>query len=365
MKLQRHAFLTGLTLSAVVALSACGSDNEPAASSPTSAAGIDCATGVLNAQGSSAQKNAMAEWIKEYQQRCSGVTINYEPSGSGAGIQAFIAGTADFAGSDSVLKPDEQPKADAKCGGNRAIHLPMVIGPVAVIYNLPGVTDLQLKPSTLARIFANEVTRWDDPAIAADNPNAQLPSLPIQAVHRSDESGTTDNFTAFLSEAAPKEWTFGKSKAWKAPGGSGAKGSDGVTSAVKQTQGAIGYVEMSFAENANLTMAKVANGSGEYVALTPESAGKAIADATVAGQGHDLKLSLDYATKAQGAYPIVLVTYEIVCEKGLPADKLPLIKGFLKYTASSEGQARLVELGYAPLPETVRIKVAAAIDNLS
>ncbi|HEY8534008.1 MAG TPA: phosphate ABC transporter substrate-binding protein PstS [Micromonospora sp.] len=364
MKLRRHTVVTGLTLGALVALSACGSDNEPATSS-LSAASVDCATGTLNAQGSSAQKNAMAEWIKEYQQRCPGVTINYEPSGSGAGIQAFIAGTADFAGSDSVLKPDERPRADATCGGNRAIHLPMVIGPVAVIYNVPGVTDLQLTPATLARIFAGEVTRWNDPVIAADNPNTPLPSLPIQAVHRSDESGTTDNFTAFLSAAAPREWTFGTSKAWKAPGGTGAKGSDGVTSAVKQTTGAIGYVEMSFAENSNLPMAKIANGAGEFVALTPESAGKAVADAAVSGQGNDLTLSVDYTTTASGAYPIVLVTYEIVCDKGIPADKLPLIKGFLGYAASPEGQARLVELGYAPLPETVRAKVAAAIDQLS
>ncbi|MEE3918711.1 phosphate ABC transporter substrate-binding protein PstS [Micromonospora sp. BRA006-A] len=178
---------------------------------------MDCATGTLNAQGSSAQKNAMAEWIKVYQQKCAGTTINYEPSGLGAGIQAFIAGTADFAGSDSPSP--EQPQADAKCTGGQALNLPMVIGPVAVVYNVGGADNLQFSPATLAKIFAGKVTKWDDAAIKADNPDAKLPSTAIQAVHRSDESGTTDNFTKYLSKTAEADWTLGNSKAWKAPGG--------------------------------------------------------------------------------------------------------------------------------------------------
>ena len=364
MKLQRHGTLVCLALTATLALSACGSDNnEPTGSSTTSPA--DCATGTLNAQGSSAQKNAVAEWIKAYQQKCQGTTINYEASGSGAGIQAFIAGTADFAGSDSVLKEEEQPKADAKCVGGKAIHLPMVIGPVAIAYNLTGVDDLQLKPATLAKIFAGKVTKWNDAAIQADNPGAKLPPTTIQAVHRSDESGTTDNFTAFLSKTAEADWTFGKAKAWKAPGGTGAKGSDGVASAVKQADGAIGYVEWSYAENSALKTAKIGNGAGEFAALTAESAGKAVAGAKLTGEGDDLKMSIDYNTKEAGAYPIVLVTYEIVCSKGLPADKLALVKGFLTHAASTAGQADLTELGYAPLPESVRTKVEAAVKNIS
>ncbi|WP_329104893.1 phosphate ABC transporter substrate-binding protein PstS [Micromonospora sp. NBC_01699] len=367
MKLQRHGILACLALTAALALSACGSDNnEPAGPSASgSAAAADCATGTINAAGSSAQKNAVAEWVKTYQQQCTGVTINYDPSGSGAGIQSFIAGTADFAGSDSALKDTEQPQADAKCPSGKAIHLPMVIGPVAITYNLTGVDGLQLKPATLAKIFAGKITKWDDAAIKADNPSATLPATAIQAVHRSDESGTTDNFTAFLSKAAETDWTFGKAKAWKAPGGTGAKGSDGVAALVKQTAGTIGYVELSFAENSSLSTAKVANGSGEFVALTAESAAKTIASAEVTGQGDDLKMSIDYNTKEAGAYPIVLVTYEIVCNKGLAADKLALVKGFLGHAASSEGQADLADLGYAPLPETVRTKVEAAVKTIA
>lgn len=367
MKLQRHGTIACLALATALAVSACGSDNneptEPSASGSSSAA--DCATGTINAQGSSAQKNAVDEWRKAYQQLCTGSTINYEPSGSGAGIQAFIAGTADFAGSDSALKDDEQPKADAKCVGGKAIHLPMVIGPVAVVYNVSGLDNLQLKPATLAKIFAGKITKWDAAEIKADNPGATLPSTTIQTVHRSEESGTTDNFTDFLSKTAEADWTFGKGKAWKAPGGTGAAKSDGVASAVKQADGSISYVEMSYAENSGLKMAKIANGTGEYAELTAESAGKTIAGAQVTGQGDDLKMSIDFNTKKAGAYPIVLVTYEIVCSKGLAADKLALVKGFLSYAASTEGQADLSELGYAPLPETVRAKVEASVKALA
>ncbi|MET8833388.1 phosphate ABC transporter substrate-binding protein PstS [Micromonospora sp. NPDC004540] len=367
MKLQRHGAIACLALTAVLGLSACGSDNnEPTGTSASgSAAAVDCGKGTLNAQGSSAQKNAMAEWIKAYQQKCAGTTINYEPTGSGAGIQAFIAGTADFAGSDSALKPEEQPQADAKCAGGQALNLPMVIGPVAIVYNVSGADNLQFSPATLAKIFAGKVTKWDDAAIKADNPDAKLPSTAIQAVHRSDESGTTDNFTKYLSKTAESDWTFSNAKAWKAPGGVGAAKSDGVAAKVKSTDGTISYVEWSYAENGGLKMAKVKNGAGEFTELTGESAGKTIAGAKFEGQGNDLKMSIDYNTTEAGAYPIVLATYEIVCSKGLAADKLPLVKGLLSHAASAEGQQELVELGYAPLPETVRAKVETAVKSLS
>jgi phosphate transport system substrate-binding protein len=261
--------------------------------------------------------------------------------------------------------PDEQPKADARCGtGNKAIHLPMVIGPIAVVTNVSGATDLQFSPATLAKIFAGTVKKWDDPAIKADNPSATLPSTPILAVHRADSSGTTDNFTKYLSKTATTDWTFGNAKDWKAPGGQGEQKSDGVSAAIKKTDGSIGYVEWSFAKANGLNMAKVKNAAGEYTALTSESAGKTIASAQVAGSGNDLKLTIDYNTSASGAYPIVLVTYEIVCEKGTPSDKLAVLKSFLTYTAG-DGQVKLTDLGYAPLPTEVQTKVAASVKALS
>ena len=363
MKLQRY-YVAGIAMTAVFALTACGSDNtESPSAAGASAATENCAAGQLVAQGSSAQKNAMDEWIKTYQGQCSGAQIGYESTGSGAGIQAFISGTADFAGSDSALKEDEQPQADAKCPGGQALNLPMVVGPIAVVYNLDGVENLQFSASTLAKIFAGKVTKWNDPAIAAENSGAKLPDTAIQAVHRSDESGTTDNFTKYLSKAAEADWQFGNAKAWKAPGGTGANKSDGVASLVKSTAGTISYVELSFAENSDLQKAKIKNGAGEFTELTGESAGKTIAGAKIKGTGDDVALDIDYATTEPGAYPIVLVTYEIACSKG--SAKAAAIKGFLTYTSSTGGQTALGELGYAPLPESVRSKVAASVAKIS
>jgi phosphate transport system substrate-binding protein len=359
-KLHRSGHLAGIALTATLALAACGSDNTAggSGSAGASAAPGSCGAGSLTAQGSTAQKNAMDEWIKNYQAQCSDAKVDYQGTGSGAGIQAFIAGTADFAGSDSALKDEDKTKADAKCGG-AALNLPMVVGPIAVVYHVDGVDSLQLDAPTIAKIFAGKITKWDDPAIAALNSGAKLPSAAIQAVHRSDESGTTDNFTKYLSKAAEADWTFGNAKAWKAPGGTGAKGSDGIAALVKSTVGTIGYVELSFAENSDLTTAKIKNGAGEFTELTGASAGKTIEGAKITGTGNDLTLSIDYRTSTAGAYPIVLVTYEIACEKG--SAKAADIKAFLNYTASTGGQSALGELGYAPLPETVRAKVATSV----
>jgi phosphate transport system substrate-binding protein len=364
-KLQRSGYLAGIALTATLALAACGSDNttEPSAGGANSAAAGNCSSGSLTAQGSTAQKNAMDEWIKTYQGQCSGAKIDYQGTGSGAGIQAFIAGTADFAGSDSALKDDEQKQADAKCAGGPALNLPMVIGPIAVVYNVDGVDNLQIDAPTLAKIFSGKITKWNDPAISALNSGAKLPDTAIQAVHRSDESGTTDNFTKYLSKTAEADWTYGNAKAWKAPGGTGAAKSDGVASQVKSTAGTIAYVELSFAENSDLKMAKVKNGAGEFTELTGESAGKTIEGAKITGTGNDLKMSIDYATTTPGAYPIVLVTYEIACSKG--SAKAADIKAFLNYTSSTGGQSALGDLGYAPLPASIQSKVAASVATIS
>lgn len=366
MNLKRHGILAAVA-AATLALAACGSDNpnDSPGGESSAAPKIDCKTGALTAQGSTAQKNAIDEWVKTYQQACSGAQINYQATGSGAGIQAFTSNTADFAGSDSALKAgDEQTKADARCTGGKAIHLPMVIGPIAVAYNLEGVKGLQLKPATLAKIFAGSINKWDDPAIKADNSSATLPSTAITTVHRSDSSGTTDNFTDYLTTAAKADWTFGKDKVWKAPGGQGGKGNDGVAAGIKQTPGSIGYVELSFLKANGLTAAKIYNGAGQFTELTDKSAATAVGGAEVTGTGDDLKLKIKYDTTEAGAYPIVLVSYEIVCSKGNPADKLALLKSFLGYTASKDGQSKLSDIGYGPLPDSLQTKVAASIANL-
>ena len=364
MKLTRSGTTVGLVLAAALSLAACGSDDNGTVNAGASPAG-DCASGSITAAGSSAQKNAVDEWIKAYQSRCSAATINYQPVGSGAGIQQFIAGTVDFAGSDSALKDDERTSADARCKTGKAIDLPMVTGPIAIAYHLSGVDSLVLDAPTIAKIFSGKVTTWNDPAIAALNDGAKLPATKIQAFHRSDESGTTDNVQKYLTAAAPSDWTFGKGKKFAAPGGQSAKGSDGVTQAVKSTDGAVTYTELSFAENAQLGVAKLATGASAPVELTTDSAAKAVEAATIAGSDNDLALTLDYTTKAEGAYPLILVTYEIVCETGTSAGTLALVKDFLTYTASADGQKILADLGYAPLPESIRSKVATSVDALA
>jgi phosphate transport system substrate-binding protein len=356
----------------VLALSACGSDPEPSGSSSpqgSSSAGADCPQGTLNAEGSSAQKNAIEEVIAKYNEKCADVTVNYNPTGSGAGIKQFNAGQVDFAGSDSALKTEaadgdsEAATAAKRCQNNPALNLPMVIGPVAIAYNVDGLDKLILDGPTAAKIFQGAVKTWNDPAIAKLNPGTSLPSAPISVFFRSDESGTTENFTKYLAAAGGGAWTGKPAKKWTGTG-AGKEKSAGVAEGVKSTKNSITYVEWSYAVDNKLGVAQVDNGSGP-VELTAESAGKALAAAKVTGTGNDLSMSLDYATKEAGAYPIILVTYEIACSKGLPAEKTALVKSFLSYFASTEGQGSLTELNYAPLPDEIRTKVDAAIQAIS
>ncbi|WP_250285019.1 MULTISPECIES: phosphate ABC transporter substrate-binding protein PstS [unclassified Frankia] len=363
---KRQVAVVGLAMSAVLGVAACGSDNEevatPGGGSTTSA--ISCATGSITASGSSAQKNAIDEWVKKYQQACASSSINYQSVGSAAGRQAFVDGQTAFAGSDSSIKDDQAANAAKRCTGGQLVDLPMVAGPVAVIYNLAEVKDLQLSAPTLAKIYSGAVTRWNDPVIAADNPGASLPDKAVVSVHRSDGSGTTDNFTKYLDGVAKADWTHGSGSDWKAQGGQGSKGSDGVTQTVKSTTGAIGYVELSYAENAALSTAKIKNGAGEYVTVSTDAASKGLGTAKIA-EGNDLKLTFDYAAATSGAYPIYLVTYEITCTKGLPADQAALVKSFLTYTSSADGQAAIANLGYAPLPSGLAARVRSAVATIS
>jgi phosphate transport system substrate-binding protein len=358
----RTARLAALALAGALALAACGSDaGSSTTTTPSGSAGtgITCVDGKIKASGSSAQKNAMAEWVNAYQTECgAGATIDYQANGSGAGIQDFINGQTAFAGSDSALKDDDATKADARCKVGPAINIPMVGGAIVLAFNVAGVDKLVLPTDVIAGIFANQITKWNDPKIKAANADAALPDATIAQFHRSDSSGTTDNFTKFLKTAAPTAWTFDSNKEWKAPGGQGAKGSDGVTSAVKSTPNSIGYVELSFAQDAELPTASVDNGGGAIEA-TSENAASTIASAKVTGTGNNLSLSIDYKTTT--GYPLVLVTYEITCEQGLDAAMLPLTQAFLTFTASDAGQSKLIELGYVPITGTLLTAVRAAV----
>ncbi|GGY74827.1 phosphate-binding protein PstS [Streptomyces olivaceoviridis] len=376
-KLQRKNRLRALSLGAVavtgaLALTACGSDDNggggsasgnPSTSANAGSIKCDDAKGQLIADGSSAQKNAIDAWVKNFSQAC-GVQINYRAGGSGAGVTAFTQGQVAFAGSDSPLKPEEVTASKQICKGGQGIDLPMVGGPIAIGYNVPGVDNLVLDAPTLAKIFDSKITKWNDPAIAALNKGVKLPDLKIQAFHRSDESGTTDNFTKYLIATTPDNWKYSGGKAWQAKGGQSAPQSAGVAQQVKQTSGAIGYFELSYVKD-GLKAVSINTGASKPVAPSSESATADIAAAQVVGTGKDLSLKLDYKTKAEGAYPITLVTYEIACDKGNKADTLPATKAFLRYIASEDGQKVLPSIGYAPVPADIISKVRTTIEGLS
>ncbi|GAA3609668.1 phosphate ABC transporter substrate-binding protein PstS [Microlunatus ginsengisoli] len=358
---------------AAFGLAACGSD--PAGTTTTtgdgsaSASGLACPSGKLTGEGSTAQANAMQEVIADYGDACGNKsTIEYNPTGSGAGIKSFYGGLVDFAGSDSALKTVavdgvvEADKAKERCGGNQAWNLPMVVGPIAFAYNLEGVDKLILTPEVLSDIFTGKITTWNDPAIAKLNPGTTLPSSKISVFFRSDESGTTENVEKFLKAAGNGAWTAEPSKKW-AGTGEGKNKSSGVADGVKGTPGSISYMEWSYAKDNNLPTVQLDNGQGA-TELTADSVSKALSGAEVKGSGNDLALSLKYTDTEAGAYPALLVTYEIVCSKGLDAEKTAVLKDFLTYFSSSDTQGKLVELGYAPLPSSLQSKVAASVQAI-
>lgn len=375
-KLQRNnrlrAIAAGaLAVSGALVLTACGSDNNSGSSGgdggTKAASNIKCdGKGQLLASGSSAQKNAMDLWVKNFGAACKDVKINYKATGSGAGIQEWLQGKTAFAGSDSALKPEEVAASKKMCtGGGQGINLPMVGGPIAVGFNVPGVDKLTLDAKTLAEIFDSKITNWNDDAIKKLNKGVNLPNLKIQAFHRSDDSGTTDNFTKYLKAAAPSAWPHEPGKAWEGKGGQAADGSAGVSSQVKQVSGSISYFELSYATASSIKTVDLNTGAAAPVQATVDNASKAISEAKVKGTGKDLALDLAYDTKAEGAYPITLVTYEIACDKGNKSDTLAATKSFLTYVSSEDGQTSLKELGYAPLPAEIATKVRESVSSLS
>ena len=374
---RRLASVTGVALVGTFALSGCGSNNNTSAASgaASSTSGgttttASCPTGTLNGEGSTAQKNAIEQAITDFQTTCAGATVNYNATGSGAGVKQFIGGQVNFGGSDSALSVlptagatgTEQTNADKTCG-SPAWNLPMGTGPIAIVYNVKGVGKLIMTPSVAAKIFNGLITTWSDPAIAAINKGVTLPAEPIKVFFRSDESGTTDNFTKYLHAAAPMDWPAANAKKWSGKG-EGKQASSGVATAVKNTEGGITYAEWSYAKDDKLGIAQIDNGAGAVV-LTAASAGTAVNAAKQVGVGNDLKLKLDYTTKAAGAYPILLVTYELVCSKAKDPTKAPLLKAFLNSFAAPAEQSKLVGIGFAPLPATIQAKVATAINALS
>jgi phosphate transport system substrate-binding protein len=342
-------------------LAACGSnDTSPtAASNSGSSSSGSSVQATLNGAGSTFAAPIYQQLGADL--KGQGLTINYQGVGSGAGVSQFTAGTVDFAGSDPSLKPEEQTAITK----STPVQVPFALGAITASYKLGGVDGgLKLDGRTLAGIYLGKITSWDDAAIASQNPDANLPSTKITVVHRSDSSGTTKGFTGFLAAYSP-EWKSGPGvdKDIKWPVGTGAKGNDGVAAAVKQTDGAIGYVEQAYALQNGFTFADVKNKSGKYVAPTLEST-------SAAGDGIDVPKDLGVDTidsPNPAAYPIVsqtfAITYADPCKAGLDENKAKGLKAFMTYLLG-DGQETIKKLSYAPIPDSLKTKDQEAVDAM-
>ncbi|MDZ7930624.1 MAG: phosphate ABC transporter substrate-binding protein PstS [Rhodococcus sp. (in: high G+C Gram-positive bacteria)] len=373
MKLKRSGAAVSLMAASALLLSACGSDNNTAATGNVGAedtSNVECGGAeALRASGSTAQANAMTRFVNAYEQACPGQTLNYTSNGSGAGVSEFTGGQTDIGGSDSALSESkgEYAAAQARCEGAPAWNLPVVFGPLAITYNVQGVDSLILDGPTAGSIFNGTINRWNDPAIAALNEGTTLPDEPINVIFRSDDSGTTDNFQRYLEAASEGSWTQGAGKTFVGGAGEGARGNEGTSAAVKSTEGAITYNEWSFAEAQDLDQARIVTSAGpEPVEISVETASKTIDGAVISGEGNDLVLDTTsfYTPVEAEAYPIVLATYEIVCSKYSDPEVGTAVKAFLQSTIGA-GQTGLEENGYIPLPEEFQSKLSTAVNAIS
>ncbi len=349
-------------LAVVLGLAACGEEQgQPSGG----AAQKQQLSGTIAGAGSSAQDAAMESWTAGFQEQNPEVTVSYDPVGSGGGREQFVEGGVPFAGSDAALEEEELTGAQERCGGpDNLIEMPAYISPIAVVYNLEGVPNLQLSPETLASIFKQEISNWNDPAIAEDNPGAQLPDQRITAVNRSDESGTTENFVEYLAGAAPGVWDFEVDGNWPVKGGEAAQGTSGVVDAVKNGQGAIGYADASQA--AELGVAKIKVGE-EFAAPTPEAAAAIVERSEETDDKGKYVFTRDLArdTKEAGTYPIVLIAYEIACTKYETPEEGNIVKAFMSYLISEEGQNVAAKAaGSAPISDGLRKEFQPAVDAI-
>jgi phosphate transport system substrate-binding protein len=347
------------------ATAACGDSNDSSSTSGSTGGASASLSGEIAGAGSTAQQAAQEAWIAGFQEANSGVSIAYDPVGSGGGREQFTAGGVAYAGSDAALDPDELTAAEGTCGGtNNVVEVPNYVSPIAIIYNVSGVDSLQLSPDTLANIFAQKITKWNDPAIATDNPNADLPDTNITPVNRSDESGTTENFTDYLSQAAPSIWTYEVSGDWPVNGGEAAEGTSGVVDAVTNGDGTIGYADASQAGSLSVATVKVGS---EFVGPTTEAAAKIFDESKPDSNpgANEFTYSLNRTPDASDTYPIVLVSYLMGCTKYDDPNTAALVKAYFNYVISAEGQqVANSAAGSAPLSESVRQKIQPAVDAI-
>ena len=340
----------GIALAAALSLAACSSS--PGSSSPSSSSSASTGSGsstklsgTLNASGSTFQTTYQQAAISEFKSVQPNMTVNYGNGGSGKGRTDLASGVVNFAGSDSPIPAKEE----ANFKGKTVLYFPVFLGPITMSYNLPGVSNLKLTPTVIADIFQAKIKTWNDPAIKAINPGASLPSTPVTIAVRSDSSGTTQNFSLFLQQAAGSDWKLGSSSTINWPSSAHAgSGNPGVAQTIKSTPGAIGYVDYADAKASGLTFAEVKNKSGSYIAPSPSSA-------SPAGQGITIKPDLTFAavwSSNASAYPITYQSWDLVFEKQSSANTAAMLKAYIGYLIG-DGQKLLPQLGYAPLPSNI------------
>jgi phosphate transport system substrate-binding protein len=357
---------------AAIALAACSSSSSPssttpaatsssspaASSSASTSTSTSSATGTINGAGSTFQTNFQQGAISTFKSVDSGITVNYNPVGSGTGRADLYANSVLFAGSDSPVPAKEASEVPA---GKTVLYFPVQFGPIAIAYNLSGVTDLKLDATALAGIFSGKITTWNDPAIKALNPSASLPSSAINLEVRSDSSGTTANFSAYLVAAAPSAWTLGTSSIISFPKSAHANsGGSAVAAAVKATSDSIGYVDFSTATATGLTAASIKNSAGDYVAPSSASAAAAAAHVTP-------KANLTFATVDEpGAtsYPITYQSWDLVYAKQPNANDAALLQAYLGYLLGA-AQSQLSTLNLAPLPASIDSAAKAQLSQIT
>lgn len=362
----KQAAVAGGAAIAALALAACSSSSSstpasssassPAASTSSSAA---AASGTINAAGSSFQNTFQEGAIAAFKSVNSGITVNYDSVGSGTGRSDLYSNTVLMAGSDSPIPASEMSKVPA---GKTVLYFPVVIGPITLSYNLSGVSKLKLTPKVIAEIFSGTIKTWNDPAITAINPGVSLPSTAITTAVRSDSSGTTQNFTLFLQDAAPSAWKLGSASTikWPSTAHAGAQ-NGGVASIIKSTPGAIGYVDYSTAKASNLAFASVQNKAGDFVVPSPTAASTDAADATVKA---DLTFAAANASSAPTAYPVTYQSWDLVYAKQPNANDAAMLKAYLGYLLGA-GQQLLPSLFYAPLPSGLAAKAVAQLSQIT
>lgn len=362
------AVLSGVAM--LTALAACGDNTAaPTGDASSNTASGETISGEFKGAGASSQQAAVEAWVAGFQGTNPDAKIGYNPSGSGAGVSTFLTGATAWAGSDASLSADQIEQSKSVCASGTAFDIPVYISPIAVVFNLKGVSDegkhVNMDGETIAKIFDGKITTWNDPAIQDQNPDLELPATPITVVHRSDKSGTTQNFVSYFIDTVPDAWPYELSENWPNEVGQGAKGTSGVISTVQQADGTIGYADFSQVGDLGTVAVKVGE---EYVEISADAGSKVIDDSELdsSAEGENrVVVKLNHNTTAEGAYPIVLVSYDIACPAYKDADTAKFVKSWLTYVVSEEGQQTASQnAGSAPLPDSLRETVMQSIDAI-